>query len=516
MRYDYDLLGNPIHQASMEAGERLMLNDVAGNPLYAWDSRNHQFRTAYDPLRRPTDSSLREGAGAELRVGRTVYGETRPNPEAKNLRGKVVQLFDQAGVITSDDYDFKGNPLSSQRQLAQDYKTSLNWPSPSALEIDDLYQPHIATMRSTARRNANHTGQQRYTAPATMKPTCWSGWRSICTALRLPRTFVTDIDYDAKGLRTLIDYGNSVRTAYEYDPLTFRLSHLETLRGAVRLQNLFYTFDPAGNITSTRDDSQQTTYFNGQVVEAHCDYAYDALYRLIAAKGREHIGQLGRPETSWDDEFRVNLQHPHNGQAMRSYVENYVYDAVGNFEKLIHQAANGNWTRVYTYTEPSLIEPGKKNNRLSSTIVHPNGNQSIVEPYTHDAHGNMTSMPHLSKLEWDFQDHLQATSKQAVSNGGTPETTYYASTMRPGSARAKSPSWPLVSSRTNAFILAISRSTAGMGQTHVCGRRCISWMTSSVSPWLRLAPRETSRGMPMSTHPLPGRQPPRLGQSGTG
>ena len=151
MRYDYDLLGNPIHQASMEAGERLMLNDVAGNPLYAWDSRNHQFRTAYDRLRRPTDSSLREGAGAELRVGRTVYGETRPNPEAKNLRGKVVQLFDQAGVITSDDYDFKGNPLSSQRQLAQDYKTSLDWPTVPWKSTS--IPAALATMRSTGRRN---------------------------------------------------------------------------------------------------------------------------------------------------------------------------------------------------------------------------------------------------------------------------------------------------------------------------------------------------------------------------
>src|SRR3712207_7071343 len=30
MRYDYDMLGNRIHQASMEAGERWTLNDVVG------------------------------------------------------------------------------------------------------------------------------------------------------------------------------------------------------------------------------------------------------------------------------------------------------------------------------------------------------------------------------------------------------------------------------------------------------------------------------------------------------
>ncbi len=56
MRYDYDMLGNRIHQASMEAGQRWMLNDVTGKPIRAWDSRDHSFRTEYDELRRPLRS----------------------------------------------------------------------------------------------------------------------------------------------------------------------------------------------------------------------------------------------------------------------------------------------------------------------------------------------------------------------------------------------------------------------------------------------------------------------------
>jgi YD repeat-containing protein len=43
MRYAYDMLGNRIHQLSMEAGARWMLNDVAGKPIRAWDSRGHNF-----------------------------------------------------------------------------------------------------------------------------------------------------------------------------------------------------------------------------------------------------------------------------------------------------------------------------------------------------------------------------------------------------------------------------------------------------------------------------------------
>src|SRR5207249_7731679 len=48
----------------------------------------------------------------------------------------------------------------------------------------------------------------------------------------------------------------------------------------------------------------------------------------------------------------------------------------------------------------------------------------LGEPYTHDAHGKMTAMPHLSLMQWDFKDQLQATAQQVV-NDGTSETTYY-------------------------------------------------------------------------------------------
>ena len=124
--------------------------------------------------------------------------------------------------------------------------------------------------------------------------------------------FVTDIDYNAKGQRTLIDYGNGVRTTYEYDPLTFRLTRLTTTRpaglnglatqlfkDARTVQDLNYTYDPAGNITRIADDALPTLFFANQQVDPVGLYTYDAVYRLIKAQGRESIGQsalqLGLP-----------------------------------------------------------------------------------------------------------------------------------------------------------------------------------------------------------------------------
>ena len=52
----------------MEAGERWMLNDVAGKPICAWDSRGHAFRTDYDAsCGGRANSFLREGNGSRAR-----------------------------------------------------------------------------------------------------------------------------------------------------------------------------------------------------------------------------------------------------------------------------------------------------------------------------------------------------------------------------------------------------------------------------------------------------------------
>src|SRR5205823_1964731 len=116
--------------------------------------------------------------------------------------------------------------------------------------------------------------------------------------------FVTNIDYNAKGQRELIAYGNGAQTAYEYDSLTFRLTRLLTTRpvglnGLASLlftnpafvQDLHYTYDPAGNITRIADTSLARLSSTGPADNAPCDYTYDAIYRLIEAKGREHTGQ---------------------------------------------------------------------------------------------------------------------------------------------------------------------------------------------------------------------------------
>lgn len=429
MRYDYNMLSSSVHESSMDAEDRWTLNDVTGKPIRAWDSKGHKFRNVYDSLRRPTRTYLRENAGQEMLVGYTVYGETHADSEEKNLREKVYKIFDQTGIVTSVEYDFKGNLLQSNRQLAKDYKNTMDWPTtvPSDMLEDEIFTStttYDALNRPTQIRtpHSNREGtkfniiQQVYNeANLLEREDIWLEQAAEPDGLLDPTTAtqhtVKDIDYNAKGQRELIDYGNGVSTTYEYDPFTFRLTHMETLRGTEQLQDLFYTYDPAGNVIKIRDDAQQTIYFNGQVVRPDAEYWYDAIYRLIETAGREHIGQASQPHTIWKDEFRTKLAHPNDEQAMRNYFEFYEYDEVGNILLLDHKASNGNWIRTYEYNEESQIEAGKKNNRLSRTVVSPNGQQPIPESYTYDKHGNMTSMPHVSEMAWDFKDELHMVDK---------------------------------------------------------------------------------------------------------
>lgn len=421
MRYDFDMVGSRVRQTSMEAGERGVLNDVAGKPVFAWDSRDQRFRNTYDALQRPLDSLVQEGSGSERLFGRTVFGESVANAEALNLRGKVLQHFDQAGVVTSDAYDFKGNLLTGRRQLAQDYKNTIDWSTEPALAAEVF-------VSSTSYDALNRP--LTLTAPdgSVTRPQFNAAGLLEAMAVQLrgatdATPFVTQIDYDAKGRRTGIVYANGSRTLCNYDPLTFRLAHCQTLRGSEALQDLAYVYDPAGHITHIQDDAQQTVYFRNQVVTPSADYTYDALYRLLIAEGREHIGQASQPETSWNDAGRVNLPHPNDGQAMRRYAERYGYDTAGNLLQLAHSAANGNWTRSYSYDEASLIELDKTSNRLSSVVI----GSKPAELYPHDVHGNITAMPHLSGMAWDFRNQLQRVD---LGGGGTAYYVYDAAGQR--------------------------------------------------------------------------------------
>ena len=423
LRYDYTMAGSRVHQASMEAGERWALPDVGGQPICTWNSRGQRVRTAYDVLRRPTQRFLHEGGDAEVLVGRNVYGEDLPDAPARNLRTRLVETYDQAGLAVSDRYDFKGNQVRSTRRLAQSFRTILDWSQTVAMDSDSYVgqSRFDALNRPVELIEPDGTVIRPFFNDADLLERLDASLRGAAEVT----TFVSSIEYDAKGLRTEITYGNGVRTSYLRDRETFRLMRLRTRRRRRDLQDLSYAYDPVGNVTHVEDAAQQSTFFRGRRVDPGADYTYDAIYRLIEATGREHLGQGAGPFDHSDRSRQVVL-HSFDGQALARYVERYAYDAAGNILSLRHHTADRaqhGWTRRFCYAEPSLLEPARSSNRLTSVTVGSVTEVFSVDGDGYDLQGGMLHMPALGQILWDYCDQLRMTAHQAAGTAG--ERTWY-------------------------------------------------------------------------------------------
>ena len=76
------------------------------------------------------------------------------------------------------------------------------------------------------------------------------------------------------------------------------------------------------------------------------------------------------------------------------------------------------------------------NNRLRATSLPGDAEGIFSAKYFYDEHGNMTQMPHLPLMQWDFKDQLQAASQQVRNDGGHPKSRI-SSTMPAVSGFAK-------------------------------------------------------------------------------
>jgi RHS repeat-associated protein len=449
---DYSMLGAVATHAHMDAGRRWALADVGGQEHRAWDDRGHEIATFYDALRRPLRRVVRGSdalqsdprtLGVDVEFEDIEYGEGVAGAAASNLRTRVHRARDPAGVIVNASFDFKGNLAEYSRAIVTDFEALPDWSgavaTDAALTSEAVYDALNRAIRettpdgSTIRRTYN-VASQLESVDVNVR----------AEAKATPVILATD--YDAKGRRTRIELGaraspggEPVTTEYEYDLPTARLARIVTRRDrqdfpgdcpqrppagwpGCRIQSLSYTYDAVGNVTHVRDDAQQRIFFANRRVEPSCEYTYDALYRLIGATGREHIGQPGAGAApSYSDSPWARIPHPADGTAVANYTETYAYDDAGNLTAVNHGGTDPRapgYTRKFRYEEASPLGLGGSN-RLTGCLL---GGGASKEPFStagdgYDRHGNLLHMPHLQVMAWDFRDRLRTTQRQATRPG---------------------------------------------------------------------------------------------------
>ena len=461
----YDIAGNLLFQHSMDAGDRWMLSDAAGKPMFAWDFNQRQddtdptvivdeerlFFTRYDGLHRPLKHWLATNGGSPRLVERYVYGEQLANvtdARKRNLRGQLHQHYDPSGLNHVERLDFKGNPKEVCRTLASEYKAPVvDWQAgaPTAkLEAETFVQitEYDALNRMTRHYNWHRgTGSRvavyepRYNARGLLESE-----EIVVRATKTATGYTTGADhrreqaiekitYNAKGQKELVRYGNDTVTRYAYDLKNLRLIQLRTtrpnfdpafpnlasmLKDARVLQNLYYAYDPVGNITEIRDDAYEPAFFKNQKVDPVRRYTYDALYRLVKTTDRENGQASGAPEQIEDAPFVVQFPVT-DPKALRNYTQTYTYDPVGNILQM-----SGTGTRNYEYATDS--------NRLLCTWQ--GGDTLGATKYRYDAHGNMLNLanvPPAQSIRWDYRDMIRALDLQG---GGWAYYNYDAGKQR--------------------------------------------------------------------------------------
>ena len=412
----FDILGRVCMARHPDSGAKLIWRDVASATLRSWDQPNTTDERSqgfeYDELRRPLRRWVRlrspNGDISSL-AEETTYGESLPDAKARNARGQAYSHKDGAGIATDEQRDFQGKVTRSVRQLTTNTTKDVpDWSK--SVAVDETFTTLTAydalgrvTQIDTPHNN-NVPASQVY--PVYNEANLLDRVEASLRGSSARTTFVQNIDYDAKGQRQRIQYGNGATTRYQYDPNTWRLTNLLTTRnrGTETLQDLSYIYDATGNVVQISDAAQQTVFFNNQVVEATALYEYDATYRLTKATGRERIttGASTEPE---NEGFNAADPLETDQTALRNYNREWSYDHVGNILSMIHKANGGTWNRSYAYAADS--------NRLASTTV-----DATTQTYSHNAHGSFTTIPHLDAMDWTADERLHHVKR------GTSQTWY--------------------------------------------------------------------------------------------
>ncbi|WP_152546748.1 SpvB/TcaC N-terminal domain-containing protein [Amycolatopsis orientalis] len=453
-RYTYDLANRRWRMDGIDTGRRDCVLDPLARPVESRDGKGALNLGVFDVLHRPTRAWARDDAAGVVTLRQRIdYGDagTPTQPAAdraaarvRNLLGHQASHHDEAGLVTVDLLDFKGNTLQATRRVIADApvlatyeaaKTTgwrvapfrVDW-TPAAGQTQDQRDAALLEtgryVTTTAYDALNRVTRHAFPADVEgkrreLRPTY--NRAGGLDQVRLDDTLhVQRIAYDAKGQRALIAYGNGVMTRYTHDPRTFRLTRLRTEpylaadantyhpQGTV-LQDYGYEYDLAGNILIVHDRTPGSGIRNNPEALAATDprlrallgsgdaldrrFGYDPIYRLLTATGREH--QAPPAGDPWIDPPRGT-----DITKAQAYLETYRYDAVGSVRQLAH-AGTGGFTRDFT------VETGS--NRLKRMTIG-----TTPYDYTFDANGNLTAETSTRHFTWNHGDQLSTFATQTA------------------------------------------------------------------------------------------------------
>jgi RHS repeat-associated protein len=391
VKFDYDANGNTVK-----------VTDARGNAIsYTYDASN-RMTSRTDPLGKTSTITYDVAGNVTARSDRfgrqTTYSyDVLNRPVQVNYSDATVNItYDGDGRITQKDDSIGG---------------SIHW------DYDDRGRLSAeTTAQGIVDYSYNDAGQQISAGVRGRVPTQYGydGFGRLSSIGLGAKTF--SFQYDQASRRTAVTRPNGVTSSYGYDDAN-RLIHITHANaGGVALEDLAYTIDDDGRLTSTQTTSNHTllpasatggtfdannrpSQFNGNLL------SFDDLGELIS-----NVAGQASTTYQWDGRGRMIGATLPNGSVVQ-----YSYDAMG---RLASRSVNGTATSyLYSGREVLLRTDGLGNqtdfvdggsqtehllqtsggsdlyflqDRLSSVISLTNSTGGVVEQESYEPFGNTT------------------------------------------------------------------------------------------------------------------------------
>lgn len=333
--YVYDTLGNLVEVTDHPGNTTTITYDTFGRKVQMNDPDMGLWRYEYDDVGNLTKQI--DAAGQEL-----VF--------AYDVINRLIQKEIQQSQIVIYEYD---DPVKSfsvgrltkviyQAGQAEFFYDNLGRETQSIKKVDGIeYQ--VSRSYDSLDRLVSLTYPDTEVVTYTYNP------QGIETVISASGGYVANIDYSATSQISKIEYGNGVVTTYNYDPQNLRLNHLTSEHQGSNIQDLQYSFDNVGNVSSIIDN----------VNSASQTFGYDHLNRLTSANGTYY----GQVDYSYDATGNILTKgalslnyynvRPH---AVSSYTDSstgytvdFTYDANGNMQARTNQQTNEQTNYYYDY-----------------------------------------------------------------------------------------------------------------------------------------------------------------------
>ncbi|MFE0701557.1 RHS repeat domain-containing protein [Streptomyces sp. NPDC058872] len=363
--YGYDLLGRQTSADDPDKGKSTTVYDALDRAVKSTDSRGQSVLTDYDELGRPVGTWSGTKSDANQLTAHTYDTLLKglATSSTRYVGGKTGQAYTKS--VTS--YDSLNRPVASTLQLpANDPLVQAG--APSTLAYSNYY-------------NIDGTLQNSKEPALGGLPSevISYGYDTLGNLTSIGGTtgYLLGADYSALGQPQQLTMGtanteehkkNYVTNTFEEGTGRLTRSHVTDQTHPYMLQDLNYTFDQVGNVTSIADP---TTLGGSSSAETQC-FAYDGHRRLTEA---------------WTPTSR-NCADPRSATSLSGpapYWTSYTYTQAGQRATEKVHKASGDTTTTYCYQ-------GNQPHTLSGTSTTANCT-TPARSYAYDTAGNTTKRP---------------------------------------------------------------------------------------------------------------------------